>query len=335
MLTLIKKKLKLFLFIFLILAIGVKFLFFPQEKKQETAQVKKGILEEKLTISGNLEAEERVVLRFQTSGKLAWVGVKEGDYVKKYQAIASLDQREVKKRLEQELIDYLKVRWDFEEAKRETYKDKVLTDTIKRILEKNQFDLNRAVLDVEIQNLALEFSSLWTPIEGVVTRITTPYAGVFVSPTNSEIEIVNPKTIYFAGNADQTEVTKLVKNQEGLLVLDAYPEATLSGVIKDISLVPKSGETGIVYAVKFVFPHENSDYKYRIGMAGDLTFVINRKENALFAPAKFIKTEKGRKYVWLGKNGQKKKIFVETGIEAENLVEIISGINENDTLFFQ
>ena len=65
--------------------------------KTDTARVKRGNLEEKLTISGTVEAEEKVTLRFQTSGRLNWVGVKEGDYVKKYQSVASLDQKEVKK----------------------------------------------------------------------------------------------------------------------------------------------------------------------------------------------------------------------------------------------
>ncbi|HPA35669.1 MAG TPA: biotin/lipoyl-binding protein, partial [Chitinophagales bacterium] len=64
--------------------------------------------------------------------------VKEGDLVKKGQAIASLDQRELKKRLEKELNDYMTVRWDFEQTHEDykDYKDRyLLTDEMKRILE--------------------------------------------------------------------------------------------------------------------------------------------------------------------------------------------------------
>lgn len=302
-------------------------------KKVSTAKVKQGNLAKTLTISGTINADEHVILRFQTSGRLSWVGIKEGDYVKKYQTIAALDQREVRKKLENELYDYMKTRWDFEEAKRETYKDKLFTDTIKRILEKNQFDLNKAVLDVELQNLTVEYSSLWTPIEGVITKIGSPYAGVNITPTTAEFEIVNPKTVYFSATADQTEVVSLLKGMNGDLVLDAYPNTTISGIIRDISFTPKSGEASTVYEIKFDFPNQNDDYKYRLGMAGDLTFVTASRENVLYIPSKFIKSQNGKKYLTVKKNGKLEKVEVKTGMETETETEITSGLSIGETVY--
>ena len=304
--------------------------------KTDTARVKRGNLEEKLTISGTVEAEEKVTLRFQTSGRLNWVGVKEGDYVKKYQSVASLDQKEVKKKLQKEINDYLNSRWDFEQKNRDDYKDKVITDTIKRIKEKAQFDLNNAVLDVEIQNLSVELSNLWSPIEGIVTKITSPYSGVNITPSQAEFEIINPKTVYFSATADQTEVTKIKEGMKGELILDAFSESTLSGSIKNVSFTPKSGETGTVYNVKFTF-NNNSDYKYRIGMGGDLTFVLKSKNDVLYLPIKYVKTENGppggeasKKYVRVKKNGNEQKIYVETGMETDDETEIVKGVIEGD-----
>ena len=89
------------------------------------------------------------------------------DRVKAYQAIAQLDSREVQKNLEKVLRDYSAERNDFEEMWRVTYKgikdpQTALTDTVKRILEKNQWDLEKAVLDVELKHLAwsIRLSSL-------------------------------------------------------------------------------------------------------------------------------------------------------------------------------
>src|SRR3989337_625752 len=87
-----------------------------KNEKEVTAKVKSGKLEEILTISGAIDAEEKITLRFQTSGRLAWVGVKEGDYVKKYQGIASLDKREIQKNLKKKLLAYMNQRWDFEQT---------------------------------------------------------------------------------------------------------------------------------------------------------------------------------------------------------------------------
>ena len=44
-----------------------------------TGRVERKNLTEKLTVSGEVNAEEKASLKFQTSGLLSWVGVKEGD----------------------------------------------------------------------------------------------------------------------------------------------------------------------------------------------------------------------------------------------------------------
>jgi len=344
MVSLLRKKLKWIVAIGIIILVGFavyRNYFAYNKKKIEKAEVKRGVLEEKLTISGTIDAEEKVTLRFQTLGRLAWVGVKEGDYVKKYQGIAALDVREVKKNLQKKLDDYLTERWNFEQ-KRDDYNVKTqsplnaghLTVAERRIIEKAQYTLDKSVLDVEIQNLAVEYANLWTPIEGIVTKVGSPYAGINISlPTQAEFEIVNPNTVYFAALADQTEVTKLEKCKLGELTLDAYSEATLSGNIKDISFAPKAGETGTVYTVKFYFNDDNSSYKYRLGMGGDLTFVTERKEDVLYIPVKFVKTENGKKYLKVKKNGKEEKVYVETGMEADNSIEITSGIAEGTVVY--
>ncbi len=51
-------------------------------KKQTSYVVKRQNLKETLSLSGSIDAEEKATLRFQSSGRLSWVGVKEGDYVR-------------------------------------------------------------------------------------------------------------------------------------------------------------------------------------------------------------------------------------------------------------
>lgn len=301
-------------------------------RKVDTAKVKRGDLKETLTISGKIDADEHVTLRFQTSGNLSWVGVREGDYVRKYQGVASLDQREVQDNLKKYLQAYMKSRWDFETQKDTSGDPAAMTTALRRALDKAQFDLNSAVLDVEIKNLAVQFANLWTPIEGLVTRVESPYAGVNITPTQAEFEIINPKTVFFLATADQTEVTKISASQSGALKLDAYPDQEVSGSVGKISFVPDTAETGTVYDVKFLFNDNNSDYRYKVGMTGDLSFVTNRKDNILYLPGKFIKSESGKKYVNQKINGRVSKAFVQTGMEADDGTEIISGLNEGDTV---
>lgn len=302
-------------------------------QKTDSVKVQRGTLEDKLTVSGKIDAEEHVTLRFQTSGKLAWVGVKEGDKVQKYQGIAGLDQRELKKKLEKYLNTYSSERRDFDQTTQDDYKDTALTNMIKRVLEKAQFDLNNSVLDVEIQDLTVQLANLWTPIEGIVTKVNSPYAGVNITPSQAEFEVVNPKTVYFSATADQTEVTKLSESMTGELILDSYLDDRIKGKIKNISFTPKSGETGTVYEIKFVFENDNSGYKYKLGMTGDLDFILKRKENALHLPVKFVKGGASGRYVYILKNGERTKVEVKTGMETEDTIEIVSGVGEEETVY--
>jgi RND family efflux transporter MFP subunit len=331
-------KSKILTFVTLLIAVaflGGKSLITSQnlsDKKGELARVQKGKLEEKLTISGKIAAEENVTLQFQTGGKLSWVGVKEGDYVQKYQAIASLDQREVQKKIDSYLNAYMKTRWDFEQTK-EDNKDVLLTNAVKRTLEKSQFDLNNSVINVELQDLARQFANLWTPIEGIVIKADTPQSGVNIYlPTQAQFKIANPKTIFLEASADQTEVVKLKEGMEGDLLLDSYSDTTLQGKIQTIAFTPKEGETGTIYTIKFVFDNDNFDYKYRLGMTGDLSFVIKEKDNVLFIPSKFIKSSNGNKYVYVLRNKKTEKIRVETGFETDSGTEITSGLSEGETI---
>lgn len=341
MFQIFKKRIKTLIFFLVLVLIGY-FIYSQrisstQNKIRNSTKVVRGTLEEIMIISGETDAQEKVALRFQTSGKLSWVGVKEGDYVKKYHTIAALDQREVQSNLNKYLNTYLSERWDFDQVIKDDYKDKVVTDAIKRIKEKAQFDLNNSVIDVEIKNLAVELSNLVTPIEGIVTKVATPYAGTNITPAGAEFEIINPKTIFFSANADQTEVKDLKNEMIGKLVLDAYPEEEYEGKISNISFIPQEDETGTVYQIKFIFANDNSDFKIRIGMAGDLSFVTQKIEDVLYIPLKFVKEERInnqlKKYVFVKINDKYEKRYITTGLETEDEVEITSGLSDNELIY--
>lgn len=309
-----------------------KFIAQPAAKKIETVTVQRGSLKETMTISGKIAANEHVILRFQTSGQLAWVGVKEGDFVQKYQGVAALDQREVQAILNKYLLAYMKSRWDFESTKDASGDPAAMTTAVRRVLEKAQFDLNSSVLDVELKDLAVKFANLWTPIEGVVTRVASPVAGVNVTPTQAEVEIVNPATVYFSAVADQTEVTRLSEGMPGSLKLDSFPDTDLPGHVAKISFAPDTNETGTVYDINFVFDKDNTNSQYRLGMTGDLTFVLEEKKDVLYLPNKFVKSEAGKRYVNVSQNGKKIKTFVQTGLETDDAIEITSGLTEGQKI---
>jgi membrane fusion protein, multidrug efflux system len=335
-----------FILIFLVIITAVFVLYIYQnqtkisQKEKLSAYIAKLLdLKQSLTLSGKIQADEKASLKFQTSGRLSWVGVKEGDIVKKWQALASLDQRDVKKALEKKLNAYLSERWDFEQNQDDyeihgTPINKItLTDSEKRILEKSQFDLNNSVLDVEIADLSREYATLITPIAGIVTHIDTPYPGVNITPASAEFLVINPNSIYFSVSADQSEVVNLKKDMPAKIVLDSFSDNTIESTISAISFTPKTDESGTVYEVKLVLPINNLDYKYRIEMTGDATFVTSEKSKVLAVPTDYIHEENDKKFVNILKNGQKEKLYVKIGTEIDDHTEILSGLREDETVY--
>ena len=194
-------------------------------KKAKTISVKKGAIDKNLVLPGKIDAGQYAVLNFQTSGMLSWVGVKEGDKVKKWQTVASLDKTSLKKSFEKEMNDYMTSRWNFEDTK-DKYKltkDKYLiTPEIQRILDRQQFTLNNSVLDLEISDIVLKYANLRTPIDGIITAISYPNSGINILPSNFSITVVNPKSLYFKSEVDEEDVSLITEGQPAEITLDSF-----------------------------------------------------------------------------------------------------------------
>ncbi|NMC58516.1 MAG: HlyD family efflux transporter periplasmic adaptor subunit, partial [Candidatus Methanofastidiosa archaeon] len=242
-----------------------------------------------------------------------------------------------KKRFQKALNDFAKERYDYDQSKDDNKKwaDQSTTeagDEMKRLLEKAQYDLNNSIIDVELSQLALEYSYLYTPIEGVVTRVDSRYAGVNITPAQAEFEIINPKTLYFSFTADQTEVTQLKKGMQGKIVFDSFPDEEVNGEVSYISFTPKSGETGTVYEGRINLSEDDWE-KYKYGMTGDVSFVLSEKKNVLVLPAKYLRTDEQGKYVEKKQGGGKIKKYIKLGIDVDGDYEVTSGLVEGDEIF--
>jgi len=338
MISFIKKR--WFLILISLVVIGGMYFYYTssqnaKEKDSQTYTLKKEDLEESLSLSGKIEAEQHAVLRFQTSGRLAWIGVKEGDSVSKYQSLASLDQRDIKNRLKKYLNTYASQRLDFEQTKDDYWnKQYDLSESIRksaeRTLEENQYSLENSVLDVELQDLSLEYSTLFTPIEGILTRVDIPEPGINITPAGAEFEVVNPKTIYLSVVADQTEVVDLEEGMEGVIVFDSYPDDTYRGTIDYISYSPKEGETGTIYEIKVIFEGREG---FRLGMTGDIDFIIRQKKDVLAVPSTYIKESGRGSYVYVKEKNKMVKRYVKTGQEIDGKTVINEGLTVGEIVY--
>lgn len=295
-------------------------------------------IQDVITLAGFVDAQDLATLRFQTSGKLAWVGVRVGDRVKKWQAIASLDKQDLTKRFQKEANDYLTNRSIFEDVQdqyQSTRDNHLITDEIQRILDRQQYSLNNAVLDYELADLAVKYATIYSPIDGIVTKIDTPNPGVNISPSTGDFVIVNPSTVFFSSEIDEEYVNQIKIGQPSLVTIDSVSTDPIESEIYYISFLPITGKSSTVYQLKSKLSVENSDLKYRLGMNGDVKIVLDQATDVLTVPIEALIDKDFQTYLLVLESKTTKLIPVTTGIETDTDIEIKQGLQGNEQIIIK
>lgn len=285
-----------------------------------------------LDINGSLDASQKATLRFPASSKLTWVGVKTGDSVKAYQAIATVDTQILEKQLKQDLNSFEKQFRAHDQVldDYDYYGTPDLNREVKRILENANFDLQNSVLAVEIRDLSIRLSTLTTPIAGIVTRVDTPFAGVYLSPSDV-FQIVNPDSLYFSIVIDEEDIGLVKTGQHVEVTLDAFASERLVGTLKSIDFFPTTSASGsTAYAAYVHVPLDLTTGNYRLGLNGVAQVTVNEKKQAFTIPLDSLTEKEDGTYVTVLENGLPLDKKISLGIQTDEWVEVLAGLQPED-----
>ena len=296
----------------------------------EIIKVKKMAIVDLIELSGEVTAYRQANLHFAAGGLLTYLPVKEGDVVKKWQTIASLDQRQLRKDLQKYLNLYSGQRNDFDQIKEDDQNDLALdtNDEIKRLLANNQYTLDNTVIDVESKDLAVKLSRLYAPFEGIITRMDVKSPNVNVLVTDI-FQIVDPNSLYFEANLDEEDINKVSVNQKAIVLLDAYPDESYETSVKSIAFASKETTTGTAYEVRFDFPEEIIR-QLRLSLNGTVEIILDEKENVLTLPFEAVDERDEGDFIMVMENDKPIEREVKIGIQTDTEIEILSGLSESD-----
>ena len=304
------------------------------EKKEEPVKIMVNQVESycyfhSVSASGRISSKDEIKLSFKTGGVINSINVKDGDFVKKGQTLASLNLSEINAMQQQTKLAHEKALRDYERALI-LYNDSVAT---LEQLQNAKTALDYAKASVEIANFNATHSTIVAPEDGTILKKLA-----------SENEIIaQGYPVFLFGKHSQNWLLKVsVTDKEAVLIdlgdsvditLDAYPKAILKGMIT---------ETG-----KFADPYMGT---FEIGIK------INPKEvvlvSGLIAKAK-IKTQTRQGYILIpfnslveanNREGQVYKIeegrivkvtFPVEKIIDEGILTLSNGIKEGDSLISQ
>ncbi len=326
----LKRRWKLVLLVLVIL--GIVGIYFSRKQNNKTELTFEHPQVEDLTktldVSGIIDAKEKASMRFLAGGKVVYLGAKEGDWVKKWQTIASVDKAALEKQLQQDLNNYMKERWDWEQTLDDT-EDRTLPQEEQRQVDQEHWNLENQVLNVEIRDIAIKNNALYAPFAGVLIKSPTNVPGVQLTAGDT-FDLVNPQTLIFKAAIDEADISQVSLDQPADLELDAYPDEIIHTKVNYISFSSSQSSTGTVFVVEF--PIESQDLtKYKIGMNGDISLIVESKPQVLSIPVDATRERDDKTYVDVktGENTYEER-EITTGLETDDKIEVTSGLTTDD-----
>lgn len=322
---------KVFLVVLVLVVIAVV-VWSPWKKKKaalETISPEVRDLKKVLSVSGVTDASTKSTLRFLAGGKITKIGAQQGEWVKKNQVIAGIDRRELEKSLAQQLNTFTTSRIEYDQTK-DTYKDIAGNKSVDRTLEKNNLTLQNAALSVELKDLALKNATLTAPFEGILVSAPSIVSNSVVTASDV-FQLTDPNSLFFEVEVDESNISLVKVGQQAEIVLDAYPDEKIPTTVSYIAFQSTEGDAGTVFRVRLKMPQMNDLLKYKLGMNGTASILIEEKNQALSVPMNSVIEEKGQTFVEvLNASGKIEKKVFQKGMETDEYVEAVSGLSTSD-----
>lgn len=317
-----------------VVATGIGWWFWSKsqaaDKELRFEKPQRQTIERTIDAAGIIRANQIARLRFLAGGKVTFVGPKEGEWVKKGQTLAVIDRAALQKQLQQNLNSYERERYDWE-GYNEDIKDTASTNDIERSTKSNQLNLNDTVLSVEIQSIAIRNTVLSAPFAGILTVSPTTSAGVQLTAADY-FEVVDPESMQFIARIDEADISQILEGQSAVIELDAFREKPIESRVSAIGFSSVETGSGTQFEVEFPIASASAG-QFRLGMNGDVTIKLGKSENAITIPLLATRTRSGKTYVDVKVQGSKtEEREIETGIETDERIEVISGLSENDEI---
>ena len=168
------------------------------------------------------------------------------------------------------------------------------------------------------------------PIKGTII-LRSVEAGQSFANTDSIFTMADRLAV--KANVDETDIALVKINQKATIVLDAYPNNPIEGRVSHLAYDATLTNNVTTYIVD-VIPNEVPDFM-RSGMTSNVSIEVDGKKDVLLIPKTTLMNDEEGTGV-LTKNGEKKSMTpIQTGMDDGKLIEVVSGLNENDIVYLK
>ena len=279
-------------------------------------------IENTIKVTGAVQANEAVELRSEISGKIEKIFFKEGQRVKKGEALLTINDDEILAQVER--LKYTqKLNEEIE------YRQRQLLE--KQAISREEYDialttLNTTQSDLKEREARLSKHKLVAPFNGII-GLRQVSEGSYISPNDliANIYNVNPIKIEFSVPGKYSE---LVNAGDKIVYKVEASEKNFEGTIYAVE--PKIDPRTRTLTIRAI--SNNDDGVLIPGQFANIDYILDVIPTALMVPSESVIPEMNSHKIYLCKNGLASEVQVEVGLRTEKEVQVITGISPGDTV---
>ena len=285
--------------------------------------LKPGLIEDKLALTGTVDAWENVTLSAEVAGKIEWKGVDQGDGVKKGQDLFRVDTEAIQTRYQQAQAEARLAGQDFDRIRK-------LTDRgVGAQREQDSAIANRDVAEASLRALEIQMrkSVVKAPMDGVVARVFSEQ-DEFTDVGKPLVHLVQLEKAKLRLGIPERDLVHFKLGDEVKVRLDALPDREFPGTIHRIApvadLVTHTFDTEIAI--------DNPDGCLKPGMIARANLVRKMFADSIAVPIFSTALIDDKRFAFVEKDGKAELREIEVGIVQGSDVQVTSGLAPGEHL---
>lgn len=192
-----------------------------------------------------------------------------------------------------------------------------------------EVEVQKAQLALEEAERKLGDAKLIAPFDGRVLTINIK-RGSQAQALQTVIVIAQMEELELTANLNATDLEQLSVNQPASIELRNRPEETLTGYIRTLPY-PYGGGSGTGSGANEETVARiaiDQEIELALGELAEVTVILEERDNVLWLPPAAIRRFQGRRFVVVQEGEAQRRVDVRVGIESEDRIEIVEGLEE-------
>jgi membrane fusion protein (multidrug efflux system) len=280
-------------------------------------------------IQGDVETNQNILIYPEYQGLLTRVYVKEGDKVSKGQLLAKIDDGGLSNQLAQMETQYQLAKTTFERQER-LWNQKIGSE-----IQYLQAKANMESAQSQVNQMRSQVgrTSVRAPFSGEIDQIVTDQGQVVAPGGQPLMRIVNLSDMYVKASVPEAYLKSITKGTNVKVTFPALNKS-VDGKVRNVgNYINPNNRT---FEIEIDVP--NKDKTIKPNLIAKLEINDYSQTNAKLIPANVIQeNSKGEKYVFIvseviGDEAKVSRKQVETGKKYEGLIEVLSGLEDGQTI---